>query len=374
MRDINPDGTVLQEPSATPSRIVLICPSANEPIYHKRAQQLNSILPVHIFSFTRDYYTENCFPADLTYTALEKVENRKYASRLFSILRSVKKIRQMLPDVSNYIYYAMSVDCLLLAQLVGIPCGYYEVVDLRTAEFREYPYAVLERILIRNVSGLVTTSKFFYEEFYRRHNAIASDKVFTIDNKINRRLQHCRPSHRTFGNGPIRIGFVGHVRFRRPLELLVEYAVNHPSRCTVECYGDGAARDVIDSCRAENVHYHGTFLNPEHLPDIYRKIDVNFVVYDTFFVNVRLALPNKLFESAFFGVPILCSQGTALSTVAQEWGIGTGVRIDSYHHFAEDMDVLTHEWLAVCSYHCFRQPTDELVDDGEVVLRRMLRS
>ena len=45
-------------------------------------------------------------------------------------------------------------------------------------------------------------------------------------------------------------------------------------------------------------------------------------MYDSTDLNVRLALPNKLYESMYFKKPILVSSNTYLSQVVDQYGIG----------------------------------------------------
>ena len=58
--------------------------------------------------------------------------------------------------------------------------------------------------------------------------------------------------------------------------------------------------DHINWLKFPNVKLHGKFKNPSDLSVIYNKIDLNVICYDTTSINVRIAEPNKLYESIFF--------------------------------------------------------------------------
>ena len=50
-----------------------------------------------------------------------------------------------------------------------------------------------------------------------------------------------------------------------------------------------------------------------------------FSVYNANNQNVRIALPNKLYESIYCELPIIVAKGTYLSQLVEEWGVGVSV-------------------------------------------------
>jgi len=353
-------------------KVVFISPTASQPRYHKRASQLSKFCEVDVFSFRRGYYEENTFPPYIPAHSLGYVSDGRYFRRISSILSAVRKIRYFLRDDSDCLFYAMSFDCLMLARLCGIRRGFYEIGDLRQAEGLGRVFAIFERVLFRRVLGLVLTSRYFYNDFYRRRKLLPQDRVYVIDNKLNHYLADKRPEKKVLTGDRIVIGLVGLLRYLRPIELLLEFVKARPNRYVLECFGDGPLKTLVVSCVCENIRYHGSFKNPEEIPGIYKTIDLNYTVYDNSSRNVALAIPNKIFESAFFGVPIVCCEGTAVGKMAKEWGIGRMLRISSRESFEEDLEPIGHGWLEEKSRNCFKIPSSELLDDGEEVLRVML--
>ena len=352
--------------------IVMIAPTTSQPRFHKRALQLKSFCNVEVFAFSRGYYEVNTFPPELPFTSLGRVEDGKYGSRVINLARAINTIRRRTKTLGNCYFYAMSLDCLVAARLSGIKRGFYEVGDLRQAEGVGRFFAAPEQWLLKSISGFVLTSRYFFEDFYRHNPAISQDKIYVIDNKVHTALRSQRPQDKSFSDERIIIGLVGLFRYQRPIELLLELAHANPDKYLVECFGDGPLKGLIESHVCENIRYHGAFKNPEELPEIYRKIHLNYVVYDSSSINVRLAIPNKVFESAFFGVPIICCENTAVGKMAEEWGIGRTVRIGNAQDFSEDMGSMDFSWLKAKSRNCFKIATEELIDDGAVVLERML--
>jgi hypothetical protein len=216
------------------------------------------------------------------------------------------------------------------------------------------------------------TARHFYDDVYKHKQLVPRHRVFVIDNRVNKLLADERPNEKYISQGRIVIGLVGFLRYRRPIELLLNFARKRPESYIIECFGDGILRGLVESYACENIRYHGSFRNPEELLSIYTRIDLNYTVYDNSTKNVRLAIPNKLFESAFFGVPIVCCQGTSASRIAMEWRIGKTVRIDNKKNFEQDLLSIDRKSLKNWSKNCFRIPISDLIDDGENVVRSML--
>ena len=153
-----------------------------------------------------------------------------------------------------------------------------------------------------------------------------------------------------------------------PILRLIKFIENNPSLFSLKVFGDGPLKHYFKECHSDIIYY-GSFKNPDELGDIYNQIDISYAVYDPSFLNVRLAVPNKLYESAFFRVPILCSANTYLSKLVREWDIGDEVNISSQKIFDRDMlKYLNTSWIESKSKSCLRVPNSNLVDDQENVI------
>jgi len=353
-------------------RVILITPTSSQPRYHKRVAQLTKFCEVMVFSFNRGYYNENTFPANVPYISLGRIEDGKYFNRIFRVAASILKVRSYLNADTKYLFYAMSFDCMLIARLCGLRNGFYEIGDLRQAEGLGKALSFLERIFFKKISGLVLTSQHFYTDFYKQRLLLPEQRIFVIDNKVNRLLADKRPCQKRLTGRRVKIGLVGLLRYKRPIELLLNFVKKRPESYIIECFGDGPLKTLVESYRCENIRYHGSFKNPDDVPGIYEQIDLNYVVYDSSTRNVRLAIPNKIFESAFFGVPIVCCEGTAVGRMAMEWQIGKTVRISDETDFETDFNSIDKVWLHKCTKNCFKLPDDKLLDIGDHVICKML--
>ncbi len=354
-------------------KIIFIAPATSQPRYHKRVVQLLKFCDVEIFAFTRDLYEENTFPPEIPLTLLGKVSPRKYFRRIFKLIPAIFKIRKHLKGKENYLFYALSFDCMLLAKLGGIKHGFYEISDLRQTEGFGKVAPIFEKFMFRDIFGLVLTSRFFYEDFYKKKRFIPTEKVFIIENKVNPILVNKRPNSKNFSQKRIKIGLIGFIMYKKSTELLLNFVQKRPKSYVIECFGDGPLRWLIESYVCENIRYHGSFKNPEELPNIYSQIDLNYVVYDNRFLNVRLLTPNKLYESAYFGVPIVCCAGTSVGKKIVKWNIGKMIRIQNPELFEKDLSSINKNWLQQRSEDCFKLPSTDLLDDGEKIIKTMLK-
>jgi glycosyltransferase involved in cell wall biosynthesis len=58
---------------------------------------------------------------------------------------------------------------------------------------------------------------------------------------------------------------------------------------------------------------------------LYERVDCVYSVYDADNPNVRIALPNKLYESIECELPIIVAKQTYLAELVKEWGVGIAV-------------------------------------------------
>ena len=58
---------------------------------------------------------------------------------------------------------------------------------------------------------------------------------------------------------------------------------------------------------------------------LYGKVDCVYSVYDADNPNVKIALPNKLYESIICELPIIVAKDTYLSELVQKWNVGVSV-------------------------------------------------
>jgi glycosyltransferase involved in cell wall biosynthesis len=115
---------------------------------------------------------------------------------------------------------------------------------------------------------------------------------------------------------------------------------------------------------------HGAFRSPEDLCEIYGKIDVNFIVYDANDDNVKIALPNKLYESIAFGKPIICAKGVALAEIVESKRIGVACEIDEIEY---SLDLIMDNYREYID-KIFLLSKDEYLDNSESELVKFVEN
>jgi succinoglycan biosynthesis protein ExoL len=353
----------------------VIAPTISQPRYHRRVRALlDAGFQVTVYAFARGYYRENAFPVGTEIVNIGSLEDGAYFRRIPALVRAARRIRReelrapRKPDVT----YTFGLDNALIALRTGL--GHplvYEVGDLRNPEPDRSLVARslwrVERHVVRKAALLVVTSPAFSSDYYDRLLEEFGVPRLVIENRIPEDVVTGTPRPQLSPiRRPLRLGVIGLLRYETTLAPLLEWVGARPTDYELHVYGDGPLRNLVMR-RAEahsNIRYHGSFRNPEDLSSIFGNVDVCYCVYDSRDRNVRLALPNKLFEAPYFGVPLIVAEGTAVAHRVRELGVGIAVdplRAD----FLDDLpELLTPRRLDKMKVRALALPTDKLTDDS----------
>jgi len=318
------------------TRIIVVAPNMSHPRYHRRVSALLSIgYQVTVYSFERGYYNCNAFPPGCEVVNIGHVKDGHYFERIFKILHAARKIYLMERDKPRAnLLYAFELDCALLGTIVtGKQTGIiYEIGDLRSPTTgrgildRMVQYA--EEIILKRSKLFVNTSDAFIDFFLGKRCYDIKEKVLIIENKLPNDIavDNPRPLIKN-AHYPLKIGYIGLLRYEKSFLPLLNIVAEKKDSVSLHIHGDGPLRAIVEQKAREhsNIHYHGPFRNPEDLSKIYNSIDLCYVVYDNNDLNVRLALPNKLYEATYFCVPLLVATDTALYVRVKEWDVGWAV-------------------------------------------------
>lgn len=305
----------------------------SHPRYHRRVSAILSAgYRVTAYSFERAYYKDNSFPPECELISLGSVEDGHYIRRISKIITAARQIRRAEQKRRPAaLAYAFELDCAILSCIAFRNNGIlvYEVGDLRSPTANQNLFGKLvqkaEDVILRRCSLLVNTSADFTDIFFEKRCHGVKTKSLTIENKLPRSflVKSSRPPVRS-SEYPLKIGYIGLLRYPNTFLPLLETVSRHKNQYSLHIYGDGALRQIAEEEAAEhsNIFYYGPFRNPEDLASIYESIDLCYVVYDNRDINVRLALPNKLYECTYFCIPMLVASETSLSRRVNEWRVG----------------------------------------------------
>ena len=290
-----------------------------------------------------DIAVENCkhIPIEIDLPDSRKIISRYLVSQSFQ-KQAYNYLEKENPDV----IYAETLDCLTIAykykkkhKKVTL---FFEVADLRQPFFKEQ-IGLKNKIVSSIIKGkesrffdvvdyLVVTSEKFYEERYTQ--LISRDKTIFLPNmpEVEVFEGFKKEKHEKFT-----IGFVGGLRYINQMIMLVDAA--EIAQVQVVFSGtpyDKDSQRLIDYCKdREYVLFTGEFNFQKEIKSIYSKLDCVYSVYDAANANVRIALPNKLYEAVLCSLPIIVAKNTYLCELSEAWGVGIGVGYDNVRELSD---------------------------------------
>ena len=307
-------------------KILFILPVSSQPRFSKRINKfINDGYEVTVASFERKYFDLNTLPTNIEYHKLGQIKSGNYFKRLPQLIKSSFFLKKLANQ--NDIIYIFSPDVLIsLIPFIKKSIVHYELGDIRllktnSLQSKAFDY-LYGKALLKCFQINVTSIKF--KDYLIEKYAIQLNTINVIENKLPfnyvRSLNE-QPKFRSI-NSDFSLGIIGLLRYKNILNFLETYVQNECS-FKIKIFGDGPlTNEIMQFVDGESVIYYGQFKNPDDLFNIYNQIDISFTMYDNRDLNVRLALPNKLYESMLFQTPIIVSNNTFLSEKVKEYGVG----------------------------------------------------
>ena len=299
--------------------VVVFSFSGNLPRIHTRVATLKKAAEnLKVYYYARPYFNVNEFTDDIDVENMGMIGNGKLVRRILKYISHRNHILRQNPEIA--LLYCFGWDTALIGLTLRPKKFILEIGDLRTTPedfwLKRLILQTLERFILRYVDTLVITSAGFRSYFEK----FQVEDILLIENMVNEKLP-ALSGERVRDTGKINIGYVGNIRYR-PITFLKVLGSDN-GNFNVHVFGDGVLRDSLFDC--EGVQYHGPFKNPQDLGGIYQQLDLNYVVYDTQSYNVRFALPNKLYESMYYRIPLVVARDTYLAEIVEELDIGFSV-------------------------------------------------
>lgn len=133
----------------------------------------------------------------------------------------------------------------------------------------------------------------------------------------------------------VKIGVVGALRYVCQLEIIFRYVSENDLGVELHIYGgpEIAISSLLHKYN-NNIFYWGVYDYDQDIIDIYKRLDYVYAVYDAMQPNVKMALPNKLYECGLAHRRILVAENTYLSSVVEKNSLGLSLP-SSLHDFDE---------------------------------------
>ncbi len=259
-----------------------------------------------------------------------------------------KKALEKLEELKPNIIYAEGLDPLIIAgkykknNTVKI---FFEVADLRE-NYIVRPKKLIDRIItdallrkekkaFKNVDYLVVTSPKFYDMHYK--DLIPQERMLFIPNAPDSEVF---TKYKRKEDGPFTVGFIGGIRYLEQMKMLVDVA-NEVGFDVLFAGAGGTSSEyerIRDYCKGmDNVAFTGRYNYDMEIAGLYSKVDCVFSVYDADNPNVKIALPNKLYESIICELPIIVAKGTYLAEIVGKLGVGVAVSHNEKNELIESV-------------------------------------
>ena len=171
----------------------------------------------------------------------------------------------------------------------------------------------------------------------------------------------------------IKFGFVGLIRYPNTIIRFAKVVGREFPQHEFHFYGQADRDSYIDDeiKGYSNVFFHGRYQNPQGVTSIYESIDINIVCYDITSGNVRIAEPNKLYESIYFYTPIVVSKGTFLEERVNYFGVGDAIDASKDQIIAEYIKGINKERMEGFILKMKSIETVELIDNTDELINQI---
>ncbi len=332
-------------------QIMILIGCLPQPIVYKRVELAKEIGDVHLICWDRGS-SMHLSPVENGYSAHVIKINAKNnpLKRLIPYRKFCTEADKVLKKIQPDLIHVQGLDMLKIA------CAYkkhsakpvriiYEVADLHRllvdhqesliAKASQKYLRFMDRHLEKQYDLLVLTSMKYYDVYF--HDFVAKNKVLYMPNvpDLSAFSTYQKKTH-----GEFTVGYIGGIRYKKEIKLLLDAA----KLCNVRLMFAGFENEPLEIepiCKADpNIEWVGRFDFNKQAATLYGKCDVMYSVYDADMHNVRVALPNKLYEAVYCEMPLIVAKNTYLAQVVEEWGVGVAVDHKSVDELAETLKEL----------------------------------
>ncbi len=321
------------------------------PIIYKRIDLEKQLGNVHLICWDRGSSMMQA-PVEDGYSAnvIKINASRNPLKRLIPYGKFSAAVKAALENIQPDLIHVQNLDMLKIA------CDYkkrskkqvkiiYEVADLHRllVDRQSSPVAwaaqkylrFMDRHLEKQYDLLVLTSMKYYDAYFS--DFVSKEKVLYMPNVPDLSAFN---SYKKKSDGEFTVGYIGGIRYKNEIRLLLDAA----KICKVYLMFAGFENDppeIEPICKADpNIEWVGRFDFNKQAAELYGKCDVMYSVYDADMHNVRVALPNKLYEAVYCEMPLIVAKNTYLADTVEEWGVGMAVDHKSVDELASVINEL----------------------------------
>ena len=287
-------------------------------------------------------------------------------ARLIPTAQYYKKALKILEEKNPKCIHVSKVDSMYLVwrywkKAEEKPHIIYDISDLHTLAYNDEKNLV--KILIRDtlwkiekkisqcVDYILLTSLKFYDEYY--NDFYNQTQVIFVPNAPD---TSCFDGFKKKKSGPFTIGFIGSVRYFNQIKDLIDAANETGVNVFIAGSGEDEQRLRDYAKEMSYVQFYGKYNYFEEIRKLYENIDCVYALYDTSIKNVRIALPNKLYEGAYCGLPFIASKGVYVAEIIEKYGFGVsaedGNKTDLINAINKIKDIDSEQVFQGCRRFC----------------------
>ena len=358
--------------------IVFIALQLSQPRCIKRIKAIYEAgFQVKVYGFDSGLYNDSL--RTLPFPVERIIKRDKGLGKMQKIKSFVGPIRQIIKENKrDSLFYLFGYEIASLAYRVGCRRFVYEEADVTASRikngFVRKALMALDRRIIRQSYRTVLTSGGFVPYIFPK--GAPNGKLILLPNKLSPYFDAARKQAVQSADidiDHIRFAFIGLIRYPNTIVRFARVIGREFPQHEFHFWGDVEREEFIDeetrSCG--NVFFHGRFKNPDDLMGIYAQTDISIACYDTRSGNVRIAEPNKIYESVFFETPLVVSSGTFLAERVKELGVGYDIDASDDQVIIDFVKGLKSEDLAAVIGAAKSIPWREAVDDSTELIKAL---
>ncbi len=359
-------------------KIVFVALQLSQPRCIKRIKSIyDAEHDIDVYGFDSGLYNESL--KSLPFPVKEIIKRDKESGKLSKIIFFSKKVKHILKQYpKDSIFYVFGFELAIFFRLYGCKHYIYEEADVTAARINNHTIQSLmikvDKSIIKRSDNVVFTSEGFVEYLFPKNAPL--NKIILLPNKLSRYFDKDKRNsvvRNSIDVNHIKFGFIGLIRYPNTIIRFAKVIGRSFPQHEFHFFGQPERESFIDDEIKQfgNVLFHGSFKNPDDLQSIYEQIDISIVCYDTQSGNVRIAEPNKLYESIFFKKPLVVSSGTFLAERVCTLGVGYDIDSSSDDLIVDFVNKLSIKRIEECVKNMELISTGELLDNPTELLERV---
>jgi len=189
---------------------------------------------------------------------------------------------------------------------------------------------ILEKACWGGVDGFVTVSgsimRWYESRFAKKNSELVLNSPVIAAAAVHDNVEGQREFHQKFKipKGELVFVYLGLLVPGRGVEKLLQVFATHEVRSHIVFVGRGVLREMIERFAQQNprVHLHEAVPH-DQVVSLVKGADYGVCLVERVSLSDYFSLPNKLFEYAFAGVPVLASDFPDMQELVARFGLGT---------------------------------------------------